>query len=186
MIYLGFFLTTGPTLKTIVVAQDSTPLLLNDGVTVRCTWSTEFRNYPFQSKTFVTFWWRDVRNETFVDVCRLQLLPSNVEEVKCNAVNGPLKRYPKFAGVAKSDDAKDLQDIQISEIHYKSEVKCSFSLLGDLPSYSKAIDIPVLGKVIIFFTFLILKLNFSQNRKCLFFTAKNNSLATFPLFCLIS
>ena len=132
-----------------ILTRSHTPLRLHGNATMQCRWTSEFKyvDYPELGLTFIRFWWKDIRYKTFVEVCSVKLELTKNDVVTCEEVQSR-KHFPKFAKTGRPVDPKqDFQIIEISDIVYASEMRCSFSIFGDEPTYSETIKLDVRGKL---------------------------------------
>ena len=123
-----------------LIKSSGNPMSLNGNISVQCQWSTEFlRNeYPFLGQASITFWWNDVRNETWIPACKVSYVPARNIECYNTATD------PKFA--AENDITTDKQIMKVTNIRYQADVRCSLTVLGDRPYHSETITVKVTGK----------------------------------------
>ena len=83
--------------------------------------------------TFITFWWKDVRSEDFVAICKIDVNPSIVTECSRSEFRPETPR------------SESEEKIYISNVRYQGEGKCSFSTIGDSHIDSKITTLKVIG-----------------------------------------
>ena len=132
---------TGPTVELTVTEKSGNPLRLNGSISVQCKWSKEYfdKKIPNWKKTAITFWWKDVRKENFVQVCQVLHEPSE-QVTTCSNIES----YPEFDAGTK--ETGGIETIKVKDIWYKSAVKCSQDIYGDTPYPSAEIQFEVTGK----------------------------------------
>ena len=92
-----------------------------------CKWSTEYKmsGYPHEKDTFITFWWKDIRKEDFIAICKIDAY--TLTDTKCSS---NIFSTPRFSHISrkKTEEAK----IDIENVRYQGEGKCSFTTVGDI------------------------------------------------------
>ena len=130
-------------MELAVTKSTSNPLRVDGNITVQCKWSTEYKDskYPFLGQTSIKLLWKDVRDENFVPVCNVFYEGSALPKVQCNSEASHL---PKFESDGSGTEGR--QTINVANIRYQAEVKCSLTIHGDSPVFSPTKLISVSGK----------------------------------------
>ena len=118
---------TAPTVELKVTEKSDDPLRLNGSISVQCKWPKEYSDET--TTTNITFWWKDVRTDNFVQVCQVRYEEPG-DAKNCSSIES----YPEF-------EEGDNINLTVKNIRYKSAVKCSVHISGE-PAYSSA-EIPV-------------------------------------------